>query len=159
MNELQAEVLEPAKAESAKIEQLAEARKEELAAQGAGEADAIRLRGLAEAEAMLQKAKAWGDYSDAAIADRLVSILPQLAAAVSEPLSKTEKIVMVGGSNGDGVGAHRITRDVTKIVAELPELLQSLTGKQLSDLVAALPKAGESEPNGERGRLDRGEEG
>jgi flotillin len=159
MNELQAEVLEPAKAEAAKIEQLAEARKEELAAQGAGEADSIRLRGLAEAETMLQKAKAWGDYSDAAIADRLVSVLPQLAAAVSEPLSKTEKIVMVGGGNGDGVGAHRITRDVTKIVAELPELLQSLTGKQLSELVAALPKSGESEGNGERGRLDRGEEG
>src|SRR5262245_65204634 len=54
MNELQANVLEPAKAEASKIEALAEARKEELAAQGAGEADAIRLRGLAEAGAVLQ---------------------------------------------------------------------------------------------------------
>ena len=45
VNELEAEVIEPAKAEARKIEALAEARKEELAAQGAGEADAVRLRG------------------------------------------------------------------------------------------------------------------
>ena len=141
VNELEAEVIEPAKSEARRIEALAEARKEELAAQGAGEADAVRLRGMAEAETMMAKAKAWGQYNDAAIADRLVSILPQLAAAVSEPLSKTDKIVMFGG-NGEGVGAHRVTRDVMKIVAELPEVLESLTGKRLDELVQALPKAG-----------------
>jgi flotillin len=144
VNELEAELIEPAKAEARRIEQLAEARKEELAAQGAGEADAIRLRGLAEAETMVEKAKAWGSYSDAAIADRLLSIMPQLAAAVSEPLSKTDKIVMIGNGDGDGVGAHRVTRDVMKIVAELPEVLESLTGKKLDELVAALPKAANS---------------
>jgi len=142
INELEAELIEPAKAEARKIESLAEARKEEIAAQGAGEADAVRLRGMAEAEAMMEKAKAWGTYNEAAIADRLLSIMPQLAAAVSEPLSKTEKIVMIGSGDGDGVGAHRITRDVMKIVAELPEVLESLTGRRLDDLVAALPKAG-----------------
>jgi flotillin len=139
INELEAEVMEPAKVEARKIEALADARKEELAAQGAGEADAVRLRGMAEAEAMTAKAAAWSKYNDAAIADRLLSILPQLAAAVSEPLSKTDKIVMVNGGNGDGVGAHRVTQDVTKIVAELPELLEALTGKRLDDLVKALP--------------------
>src|SRR5204862_184450 len=83
--------------------------------------DAVRLRGMAEAEAMMAKAGAWGKYNEAAIADRLLSILPELAAAVSAPLSKTEKIVMIGGGgNGDGIGAHRVTRDVMKIVAELP---------------------------------------
>jgi flotillin len=151
INELEAELIEPAKAEARKIESLAEARKEELAAQGAGEADAVRLRGMAEAEAMMEKAKAWGEYSEAAIADRLLSIMPQLAAAVSEPLSKTEKIVMIGnGSNGDGVGAHRITKDVMQIVAELPEVLESLTGKRLDELVAALPKATKRD-DGEKG--------
>jgi flotillin len=142
INELEAEVLEPAKAEARKIEALAEARKEELAAQGAGEADAVRLRGMAEAEAMMAKAGAWGKYNEAAIADRLLSILPQLAAAVAEPLSKTEKIVMIGGGNGDGIGAHRVTQDVMKIVAELPDVLESLTGKRLEELVKALPKTG-----------------
>jgi flotillin len=100
---------------------------------------------MAEAEAMVAKAGAWGKYNEAAIADRLLSILPQLAAAVSEPLSKTEKIVMIGGNgNGDGIGAHRVTRDVMKIVAELPEVLESLTGKRLDELVKALPRTGEA---------------
>jgi flotillin len=142
VNELEAEVIEPAKSEARRIEALAEARKEELAAQGAGEADAVRLRGMAEAEAMMAKANAWGQYNDAAIADRLLSILPQLAAAVSEPLAKTDRIVMFGGGDGDGIGAHRVTRDVMKIVAELPEVLESLTGKRLDELVKALPKTG-----------------
>lgn len=142
MNELEADVIEPAKSEARKIEALAEARKEELAAQGAGEADAARLRGTAEAEAMMAKAEAWAKYSDGAIADRLLSIMPQLAAAVSEPLSKTDKIVMLGGDGNGGVGAHRVTRDVMRIVAELPEVLESLTGKKLDELVKALPKTG-----------------
>ena len=139
-------MIEPAKAEARKIEALAEARKEELAAQGAGEADAVRLRGMAEAETMVAKAGAWGQYNEAAIADRLLAILPELAAAVSAPLAKTEKIVMIGGGNGDGVGAHKVTRDVTKIVAELPEVLEALTGKKLDELVKALPKTGDDEP-------------
>jgi flotillin len=143
INELEAELIEPAKAEARKIEALAEARREELAAQGAGEADAVRLRGMAEAESMMEKAKAWGTYNDAAIADRLLSIMPELAAAVSEPLSKTDKIVMFGG-DGDGLGAHRVTQEVMRIVAELPEVLESLTGKKLDELVAALPKAGDA---------------
>jgi flotillin len=139
VNELEAEIVEPAKSEARKIEALAEARKEELAAQGAGEADATRLRGNAEAEAMMAKAEAWAKYSDGAIADRLLTILPELAAAVAEPLSKTEKIVMISDGSGDGVGAHKITRDVMKIVAEMPEVLEALTGKRLDDLVKALP--------------------
>ncbi|MDX6632716.1 MAG: flotillin [Solirubrobacterales bacterium] len=142
INELEAELIEPAKAEARKIEALAEARREELASQGAGEADATRLRGMAEAEAMVAKAGAWAQYSDGAIADRLLEILPALAAAVAEPLSKTEKIVMIGGGDGDGIGAHKITRDVMKIVAEMPEVLEALTGKKLDDMVKALPKAG-----------------
>lgn len=143
VNELEAEVLEPAKAEARKIEALAEARKEELAAHGAGEADAVRLRGMAEADTMLAKANAWSNYNEAAIADRLLSILPQLAAAVAEPLSKTEKIIMFSGDGNGGLGAHRVTQDVMKIVAELPEVLESLTGKRLDELVKALPKTGD----------------
>jgi flotillin len=136
--ELEAQVLEPAQAEARKIEVLAEAEKERLAALGSGEADAERLRGLAEAEAMAAKAKAWGDYNEAAIADRLFSILPQLAAAVSEPLSRTEKIVMIGG-NGSGPGASKISGDVAKVVAELPAMLEALTGVKLEELLKRVP--------------------
>jgi flotillin len=137
-SELEAQVLEPASAEARRIEVLAEAEKERIAALGSGEADARRLKGLADAEAMAAKAKAWADYNEAAIADRLFSILPQLAAAVSEPLSRTEKIVMIGG-NGSGPGASKISGEVSKVVAELPAMLEALTGMKLEDLAKQVP--------------------
>jgi flotillin len=136
--ELEAQVLEPASAEARKIEVLADAEKERLAALGAGDADARRLKGLADAEAMTAKAKAWSQYNEAAIADRLFSILPQLAAAVSEPLSRTEKIVMIGG-NGSGPGASKISAEVSKIVAELPEMIEALTGVKFEELLKRVP--------------------
>ena len=137
--ELAAEVIEPALARAREITAVAEARREELAASGAGEADALRLKGLAEAEAMAAKARSWADYNEAAITDRVLSILPELAAAVSAPLAQTDKIVMIGGGNGDGIGASRITRDVTNIVAELPEVLEALTGLKLEDIAKRIP--------------------
>jgi flotillin len=148
--ELEAQVLEPANAEARKIEMLADAEKERLAALGAGDADARRLKGLADAEAMTAKAKAWSGYNEAAIADRLFSILPQLAAAVSEPLSRTEKIVMIG-SNGSGPGASKISGEVSKVVAELPEMIEALTGVKFEELLKRLPsvKAADAEAEAE----------
>src|SRR5207248_3070382 len=81
-------------------------------------------KGLAEAEAMAAKTRSWADYNEAALTDRVLSILPELAAAVSAPLAQTDKIVMMGGGNGDGSGASRITADVTHVVVELPEVLE-----------------------------------
>jgi flotillin len=146
--ELEAQVLEPANAEARKVEVLAEAEKERLAALGSGEADARRLKGLADAEAMTAKAKAWSEYNEAAIADRLFSILPQLAAAVSEPLSRTEKIVMIGG-NGSGPGASKISAEVAKVVAELPEMLEALTGMKLEELLKRVPSVKGADAEGE----------
>jgi flotillin len=138
--ELEAEIVEPALARAREILAVAEAEREQLAALGAGEADALRLKGLAEAEAMAAKARSWGDYNQAAITDRVLGILPELAAAVSAPLARTEKIVMIGGGSGGGApGASAITRDVTQIVAELPAMLEALTGIKLEDLARRVP--------------------
>jgi flotillin len=137
--ELEAGVVEPALAKAREIEAHAEAHREEAAALGAGEADALRLKGLAEAEAMAAKAKSWGEYNQAAITDRVLEILPELAAAVSAPLAQTDRIVMIGGANGGGAGAQGITRDVTHIMAEIPAVLEALTGMKLEDLAKRVP--------------------
>ena len=105
---------------------------------GAGEADALRLKGLAEAEAMAAKARSWGDYNEAAITDRVLEVLPALASAVSAPLAQTDKIVMIGG-DGSSPGASRITKDVTQVVAQLPEVLEALTGLKLGDMAKRVP--------------------
>jgi flotillin len=139
--ELTAEIVEPALAHAKEIMELAEAGREKAAALGAGEADALRAKGLAEAEAMAAKAESWRGYNEAAITDRVLEILPELASAVSAPLARTDKIVMIGG-NGSGAGAAKITRDVTQVMAELPAVLEALTGRKLEDLASRIPGVG-----------------
>jgi flotillin len=139
--ELAAEIVEPALARAKELTEVAEAEREQLAAIGAGEADALRSKGLAEAEAMAAKAESWKGYNEAAITDRVLEILPELAAAVSAPLAKTDKIVMIGG-NGSSAGASKITRDVTQVMAELPAVVEALTGKKFEDLASRIPGVG-----------------
>ncbi len=156
---LAAQVEKPADAERYRIQALAEATRYQLEAQAAGEAEAIRARGfaeaealkakgLAEAEAMNHKAGAWKEYNEAAVTEMVVDVLPKLAGAIAQPLSKTDKIVIVGGGNGHGTGAFKVTQDVAEIIAQLPTVVESLTGVKLGQLVDRLPglKAGEIEP-------------
>jgi flotillin len=69
----------------------------------------------------------------------VLEILPELAGAVSAPLAQTDKIVMIGGGNGAGSGAHKITRDVTQVMAELPAVVEALTGTKLEELAKRIP--------------------
>jgi flotillin len=145
--ELEAEVVEPALARAREILAVAEAERQQTAALGAGEADALRLKGLAEAETMAAKARSFADYNEAAVTDRFLEVLPALAAAVSAPLAKTDRIVMIGGNGASG-GASGITKDVAQIVAELPAVLESLTGMKLEELVKRVPSMRSDEADG-----------
>jgi len=51
---------------------------------------------------------------------------------------------MIGGG-GDGAtpGASRITRDVTNVVAELPAMLEALTGVSLEEMAKRVRHVGE----------------
>jgi len=112
----------------------AEAFKSEI--ESKARAEAIRLEGEAEAEIMKKKAESYADYNQAAITQMLVSIMPELARAVSEPLSKIDKIVMVDGGGG---GASRLTKQVADVLAQLPAVVESLSGIDLKKLVEKLP--------------------
>ncbi|HEY6330484.1 MAG TPA: SPFH domain-containing protein [Blastocatellia bacterium] len=121
------------------------AQAEVIKAQGEAEAEIIRKKGLAEAEVMRIKADAWKQYGEAAIAQMFVEKLPELARAVSEPLSKTEKIVIVGNGT-DGVGASKLTADITKIISQLPPIVESLTGIDLRRVLQSAIKDGSTLP-------------
>ncbi len=172
--ELDATVRKPAEAERYRVQTLADAVQYQLQTEAAGEAEAIRQRGqaeadaakakglaeaeiirqqgLAEAEATRKKADAWKEYTQAAILQQLLDKLPEIAAAVSEPLSKTDSIVIIGsgGENGSGSGASKITQDVTTIIAQLPATIQALTGIDLiaaiNDLTGLKPARSDDEP-------------
>ncbi len=157
--ELDATVRRPAEGERFRVETIAEGEKARVLAEaeaeaeairlrGQAEADAIRAKGLAEAEAMHEKANAWKEYGQAALIEQLFQTLPEVANAVAQPLAKTERIVMIsGGGGGDssGMGASRVTNDVTNIIAQIPAVVESLTGVDLLGTLKSLPGVKTSE--------------
>lgn len=125
-----------AEAEVAKAKALAEAAG--IEARGLAEAEAVRAKGLAEAEAMAKRAEAFKQYNEAAVAQMLIERLPEIAQSIAAPLSKVDKIVMIN-TGGDGVGASKITSEVTGIMAQVPPVLEAMTGIKLQDLVKRVP--------------------
>ena len=110
-------------------------------AKGLAEADIIKAQGLSEAEAMRKKAESWSYYNEAAITQMFIEVLPKLAAAIAEPLSRTEKIVIVS-TGGDSAGASKLTQDITKIIAQLPPVVESLTGVKMEEMIERIPGLG-----------------
>jgi len=165
--ELEAGVKRPAEAERYRLETVAsgekaktvaeaEADAESLTLRGGGEADAIRARGeaqadairaqgIAEADAMRTKADSWKEYGQAAMIDTLLSSLPEVASAVAQPLAQTDRIVMISGGADGSIGASKLTGDVTKIVSQLPDLVESLTGIDILATLKNLPSISSSD--------------
>jgi flotillin len=108
-------------------------------ARGLAEASVIEAQGLATAEAMRKKAESFKEYNQAAIIELIVAALPQIAGQISAPLAKTEKMVIINGGNGPGGGASKLTGDVTTILAQLPPVLESLTGVKFDKLLEQVP--------------------
>jgi flotillin len=88
---------------------------------------------------MRKKAESFKQYNEAAVIQMIVEILPQLAGKISEPLAKTEKIVIINSGSGPGGGASKLTGDVAQIISQLPPVLESLTGVKLERLLEQVP--------------------
>ncbi len=108
-------------------------------AKGLAEAAVIEAQGKAQAEAMRVKAESFKQYNEAAVIEMIVRVLPEVAGKISEPLSKTEKIVIINSGPGPGGGASKLTGDVTQIISQLPPVLESLTGVKFEKLLEQVP--------------------
>ncbi len=128
-----------AEAEAAKIRGAADAEAARL--RGLAEAEVIRAKGEAEADAMRTKAAAYHEYNQAAVLDKVITNLPEVVRAIAEPLAKVDKISIVstGGANGSNLGASRVTGDVVNMLAQVPAILEALTGTKMSDLMSRVP--------------------
>jgi flotillin len=128
-----------AAAEIRQAQGLAEAEAQK--ARGLAEAEARKAQGLAEAMGMEKKAEAWQKYNEAAVLQILAPLLPEIARAVAEPLSKVDRITMVNtGGNGD-IGISKVTSEVARVIAQMPPVLESLTGLRLEQLLERLKSA------------------
>ena len=127
--------LQEAEAASQAIKIKAEAEADAIRIKGEAEASSILAKGNAEAETMEKKAEAYKLYNEAAVAQMIIEKLPEIANAVAQPLSKTEKIVIVdqGGKDGQNNGAAKVTGYVTDIVSQLPDTIEAMTGFNFMD--------------------------
>jgi flotillin len=159
--ELIATVLKGAEIERQRIETLANAERQRLMSEAEGRASAIRAQGEAEAEiifkkgeaeakAMNVKAEAFQEYNQAAVVDKLITSLPEIVRALSEPLGKVDKVTIVSTGNGDAAGAYKLTGDITKIAAQVPALFEALSGMQMSDLLGKVRMIGDKAPKPEK---------
>ncbi|HKL79471.1 MAG TPA: SPFH domain-containing protein [Mobilitalea sp.] len=108
-----------------------DARAKAISAVGLAEAEAIRAKGLAEAEAMEKKAEAYKKYTGAAMADKLIDKLPEIARAIAEPLSQISDIKIYGG------GVDSVADNVPAVLAKVFETVQSAVGIDMKNIVMA----------------------
>ncbi|HEV2394223.1 MAG TPA: SPFH domain-containing protein [Verrucomicrobiae bacterium] len=108
-------------------------------AKGLADAAVIEAQGKATAEAMRVKAESFKQYNEAAVVEMIIRVLPEVAGKISEPLAKTEKMIIINSGNGVGGGASKVTGDVTQIVAQLPPIIESLTGIKFEKLLEQVP--------------------
>jgi flotillin len=126
-----------AAAEAVRLAGLAErdrqiANAEGIRSQGEAKAAAIEAEGLAEARATDAKAEALKKYGDAALASEIIGRLPDITRAVAEPLGNIANLTVVSTD-----GASAITKTVGQVASEVPEVVKSLTGLDLSTLLSA----------------------
>lgn len=121
-----------AEAEKYAMEQEAEG----VQAKGMAEASAIQAKALAEAEGMEKKAMAYQKYNNAAMAEMLIQVLPDIAGKIAEPLSQIEKITIIGGDGG-GNGVDQIAGNVPAVMAKLFTSMKEATGIDLNEIVKA----------------------
>ena len=107
-------------------------------ARGLAEAEARKAQGLAEALGMEKKAEAWQKYNEAAVLQILAPILPEIARAIAEPLSRIDRITMVNTGGGDGGGVSKVTAEIARVIAQVPPVVESLTGLNVEDLLKGL---------------------
>jgi flotillin len=126
-----------AEADAAAIKATGQAEADVISQKGQAEAEAIRAKGIAEAEAMQKKAEAYKQYTNAAVAEMLINVLPQIAGNIAQPLSQIDKIVIMDGGSGNGSGVSSVAGNVTGVMTQVFESMKEITGIDLQEIVKA----------------------
>ena len=95
------------------------------------------MKGEAEAEAMLKKAEAMKQYGQAAMMQMVIDKLPDMAKAVSEPLSKTDKIILFGEG-----GATSMARDTAGTMLQTFEAVKDAVGLDIPRMLKDVTTGG-----------------
>lgn len=122
-----------AEAEKIRVEKEAEARAYEIEQEAVAEmkrAEAIRQVGLAEAEVLEKKAEAQNRLNQAALAQEVLKVLPEIVKNAAEPLTQVEKIVMFGEGN-----TEKMMKDTVNGAFSVFEGVEQATGIDLKGVI------------------------
>jgi flotillin len=137
-----------AEAERSKRTMEAEGRAAATRLEGEADAEIILKKGEAEAKAMNVKAEAYQEWNQAAVADKLITGLPEVVRALAAPLQNIDKITIVSTGDGEATGMHKITGDMAKMAAQIPALFETLSGMQMSELLGKVRSIGDKSTSG-----------
>ncbi|RZS66399.1 flotillin [Agromyces ramosus] len=104
-----------------------------IRAEGEARAAATQAEGLADAAATDAKALALKKYGEAALAQEIISRLPEIVRAAAEPISNIKTLTVVSTD-----GASAVTKTVGQVLGEGTEVVKSLTGLDVHSLLAGL---------------------
>ncbi|HKV07646.1 MAG TPA: SPFH domain-containing protein [Thermoanaerobaculia bacterium] len=130
-------------AQAVKAEGLAKAEAESVMRReiGLAEAEAVRAKGEAEAAARRLLAEALKLYNDAGLSIEALKVLPEIAAAISEPLSRAGATTIISNGNGhDGTGAAKLSQDVVQVLSQLSPIMEQLAGVNLKSFLQDVSK-------------------
>jgi flotillin len=138
---------ETTNAEARRLNGQAEA--DAIEARGRAEAEAIRAKGLAEAESLLKKVDALNAQGEAALFDTAVRLVPLIAENLARVLSNVGNVTYVVSGDSNGVSG-RLASEFAGLLPIVNSMVQSTTGKSLSDLVQGVDRTNGSTPHGDR---------
>lgn len=73
----------------------------------------------------------------AAMAEMMMKVLPEIAGKIAEPLSQIDKITIIGGGNGSDDGVGNVAGNVPVVMAKLFESMKEATGVDLAEIMKA----------------------
>jgi flotillin len=107
-----------------------------IRAEGEARAAATEAEGRAEAAATDAKAEALKKYGQAAIAQEVISRLPEIVRAAAEPIGSVANMTVISTD-----GASSLTKNVASVLGEGQEIVKQLTGLDLAQLISSVSGA------------------
>lgn len=108
-----------------------------IKAKGEAEAYAIQKKGEAEAQAMDKKAEAYKKYNNAAVAQMMIEVLPQIVENVAKPIASIKDVHVYSGGQDTGAGIAAMSGGVPVAIKQAFDVLKSATGVDMADIMRA----------------------
>ncbi len=99
--------------------------------EGNAEAGITFTKGEAEAKALALRAEAYRQFNEAAIISTVLSMLPEIVRAASEPLAHIQSLTVLSSE-----GASDVVKTTTRTLAEASASVKGLTGIDIPELLS-----------------------